>query len=459
MKPLWPHQTRYVQRCREAYRAGFRSMCLVLPTGAGKTILAVALAHGQLARGGKVLWLVHRIELAEQARDALRDAGIPAGIISPNHPRTHEAVQIASIETLIARNLVLPGITMLVIDECHHIMADTYIDVRRQYPGILVIGLTATPGRADGRGLKDAFDCMIAEVQPRELIALHEQNPAVGLVPVKVIGPAIAVNNAAAYPVDLYLARAKGRKAIAFTSTVKQAEDLAEAFRLAGIPARCVDGNMDATERADTLSDFRAGNLQVLTNVMVLTEGFDCREVSCVILASKVGSPVAYVQKTGRGMRCAPGKKDCLVLDLFGSSHELQMLPDSDREYSLEGTSVRAVKRELIEIIQCKSCGEWFSAGVFAGGKCPGCGWIKPSKPDPRVVHQEMIELQFERLSRPTDAVKVDWIKDQLARQRGGVGGILTAFYRKFHHYPNTAMREKSGFSQCQRAARERKSA
>jgi hypothetical protein len=94
---------------------------------------------------------------------------------------------------------------------------------------------------------------------------------------------------------------------------------------------------------------------------------------------------------------------------------------------------------------------------VFAGGRCPGCGWVKPSKPDPRVVHQEMIELQFERLSRPTDAAKVDWLKEQLARQRGRTGGILTGFHRRFHHYPNTAMREKSGFSQCQRAERERK--
>jgi len=435
-------------------------MCLVLPTGAGKTVLAVALAHGQLTRGGKVLWLVHRIELAEQARDALRDAGIPAGIISPNHPRTHEAVQIASIETLIARNLVLPGITMLVIDEAHHIMADTYIEVRRQYPGILVIGLTATPGRADGRGLKDAFDCMIAEVQPRELIALHEADPTVGLVPVKVIGPAIAVNNCAAYPVDLYRAKAAGRKTIAFTSTVKQAEDLAEAFRLAGIPARCVDGNMDSTDRASTLADFRAGKLQVLTNVMVLTEGFDCREVSCVILASKVGSPVAYVQKTGRGMRCAPGKRDCLVLDLFGSSHELQMLPDSDREYSLEGTSVRAVKRDMIEITQCKACGAWFSAGVFAGGQCPECGWIKPSKPNPAVVEREMNELKYANLSRSRDAAMVRFLQEELARQRGRTGGIRNRFNKKFHTWPNTAMLDASGFYEClrrEKAERERR--
>lgn len=449
---LWPHQLRYVDAARNHIRSGRRALLLVLPTGAGKTVLAVAICQAHFGRNGRILWIVHRKELIQQAADALRTAGVPCGIIAPWATRSFEPVRVASIQTLLARDQVLDGITMLVIDEAHHIVADTYLQVRRQYPGALVIGLTATPGRADNRGLGAAFDAMVAEVQPRELIASGT------LVPCRVIGPRTAVDKLCDYPVDAYRADCSGRQAIVFVGSVQYAADLAQSFSVAGIPARSIDGAMSDADREQTIDAFRSRRLLVLTSVMVLTEGFDAPETSAIILARKVGSEVAYIQMVGRGMRRAPGKKDCICLDLYGSSHALHILPDSDRAYSLEGKAVRrSPTDELIDLPQCPACGTFFECGMWSGGRCPSCGWCRPPKKNPAVAHQEKIELQESRLQRmPSQQRKVQWLTEQLLKRGGHTGGILVQFSRIFHHFPNHTLREQSGFN---KAARERKTA
>lgn len=451
-KPLRPYQRDAVEATIAHAKAGRRRICIAAPCGAGKTRIGVEVCARARAKHSRVLWLTHRQELIRQSHRALRDEGVEAGVIAPWAPRTFERIEVASIQTLTARDM-RPDADLLILDEAHHFASEEWIQVIRAYPKAVVVGLTATPSRSDGIGLGVIFNALVPVCQPKDLIA------AGNLVPATVIGPSVAVSNLAAYPVDFYRQHCENKKAVVFCSTIKEARDLAGLFTLAGIQAGCIDSQMDDTDRERCLEDYASGRVKVLTSVNVFLEGWDAPETFAVILARKMGSEVAYIQATGRAMRPFPGKTRCVIGDLYGSSHGLGILPASDRVYSLEGKGVAGVKRELIEITQCEACGEWFSAGVFAGGKCPGCGWIKPSKPDPRVVHQEMIELQFERLSRPDNAAKVQWLQEQLARQRGGVGGILTAFYRKFHHYPNTAMREQSGFNQCQRAARERRSA
>lgn len=458
---LRPYQTRYVQRSRELYAKGHRSILLVLPTGAGKTILAVALVQSLFGKGGRVLWIVHRAELIKQAAQALRKYGVPCGIIAPWSPRTYEAVQVASIQTLIAREQVLEGTTAMVIDEAHHIMADTYLKVRQQYPSALVFGLTATPGRADGRGLKGAFTAMVAEVQPRELIALNRVEPTMGLVPCRVLGPRAACDDLSDYPVDAYKQDCAGRPCIVFVGSVKYAGELAQSFCVAGVPARSIDGAMTDADRERVIQDFRAGLLKVLVSVQVLTEGFDAPETSAVILASKVLSEVTLVQKVGRAMRPAPwaGKTDCICLDLFGSCKALNLLPSSDRTYSLEGKAIkRSATGELLDLSQCPQCGSCFECGMWSGGRCPQCGWIRPPKKNPAVVKQERQEYLEGQLQTASGRNAVKWLQEQLAKRRGRTGGILIAFSKVFKRFPRGPERRESGFDKCiaiERAARE----
>lgn len=451
-KPLRPYQSAAVEATIAHAKQGRRRICIAAPCGAGKTRIGVEVCARARARNSRVLWLTHRQELIRQSRKALQNEGVQAGVIAPWTPRTFERIEVASIQTLTARDM-RPDADLLILDEAHHFASEEWIQVIKSYPKAVIVGLTATPSRSDGIGLGVIFNALVPVCQPRDLIATGN------LVPATVIGPSTAVGNLAAYPVDFYRQHCDGRKAVVFCSTIKEARDLAGLFGLAGIPAGCIDSQMEDTDRERCVEDYASGKVKVLTSVNVFLEGWDAPDTYAVILARRFGSEVAYIQATGRAMRPFPGKTRCIIGDLYGSSHNLGILPASDRVYSLEGKGVASVKDTLIEITQCKACGEWFPCAVFAGGRCPGCGWTRPSKPDPRVVHQEMIELQFERLSRPDGAEKVQWIKEQLARQRGNVGGILTGFHRKFHFYPNTAMREESGFNQCQRAARERRSA
>lgn len=462
---LRPYQTETVADVRTHFRAGKRAACVVLPTGAGKTITAVSIVQSAFAKQSKVLWVVHRWELISQAAEALRKNHVPCGIISPRAPRTYEAVQVASIQTLIARDH-RPEANIIIFDECHHLMADTYLQVRRDYPNAHVIGLTATPGRADGRGLAGAFDCLVARVQPRELIALNAFEPSQGLVPVTVIGPRTEVKNLCDYPVDAYRADCAGRPAIAFVGSVKEAERLAEAFSVAGIPSRSIDGTMSGDDRLRFVDDFRAGKFLVGVSVQVLTEGFDYPEVSAVILASRCGSEINYVQKTGRGMRPAPwaGKRNCIVLDLLGSSHTLHILPDSDRAYSLEGHAVRrSVSGELIDMPQCPRCGTCFECGMWSGGPCPKCGWVRAPKRNPAVVRQEKIELRENQLTRsPSMQSQVRWLQEELTKQHGRTGGLLIRFKRAFGRFPFAPQREQSGFNEClkrEKAEREHQAA
>jgi DNA repair protein RadD len=440
MKTLYPHQVRYVEAAREAYQKGFRSILLCLPTGAGKTILAVSLCLAQFGRGGRILWVVSRIELVKQAAEALREAGIPCGIISPNHPRTFEAVQVASIDTLVARDMVLPGITMLVYDECQHAVAPTYLRVRQQYANVLTIGLSATPSRTDGKGLGAAFDCLIAEIQPQELVDKGF------LVPVTVIGPEVAVNNPAAYPVDLYRRKCPGRQTIHFCASVKDAEEQARAFTVAGFPAKNVDGTMSADERDSSIEAYRSGRIKVLTNYLVLVEGFNVPETSCIIIGRKVRSESAYIQMTGRGMRLFPGKRDCLVLDLFGSSKALGILPTSPRSYSLDGKGVAVVKDKLQDMPQCPACGVFFTCGMWSGGRCPACGWVRPPKKNPAVREQKIVEYREHQVQTEAGKLKVEFLRMMLTfcrtqKKKDGTpykpGYASMQFERKFGRYPN----------------------
>lgn len=142
------------------YRQGRRAIVVVVPTGGGKTVLSTALISRHLAKriDGKALFVAHREELVSQAFDTLEAAGLECGVIQANPTRIYNPfrpVQVASTQTLISRKLVIEGVTMLVLDECHHYLSDRWCAIGDEYKkrGALVIGLTATPIRGDGRGL------------------------------------------------------------------------------------------------------------------------------------------------------------------------------------------------------------------------------------------------------------------------------------------------------------------
>jgi DNA repair protein RadD len=340
---LRPYQACAIDAVRAEIRGGKRAVCLVVPTGGGKTRIGAEIARGHAARGGSVLWLAHRTELVGQAADRLRAEGLAVGLIAAGVQADGAApIQVASIQTLIAR-AARPTATLLVLDEAHHYVADEWGDVAQHYASTFRIGLTATPERSDGKPLGDLFESLVAPVGVAELT---EQG---FLTPCEVLAPRRRLKRAmAGDPVERYIAVARGRRAIFFAASVEQAEELAERLLAAEIPAACIHGETPPSERASALDRFVRGELVALTNVFVLTEGTDLPPAEVCVLARGFSNASTYLQCVGRVLRPSPGKSGAIVLDLCGVSRTFGV-PADEREYSLEGKAIRLRGRTVSE--------------------------------------------------------------------------------------------------------------
>ncbi len=230
---LRPYQRAALDAVRVHYRAGKRRILLVCPTGGGKTATASELVRSWCTKtpGARAVWASHRSELRDQAAETLTRAGCDVGHSGADAGRP---VQVVSLQGVLARGET-PAAGLVIADESHHFVgAPEWGRFLFAYPEALVVGLTATPERADGRGLGEFFEVLHVVAQPRELVAAGH------LVDCEIIRPGRvqAPGHLAQRPVDAYVQHAKGRRNIVFASTVKHAQEFAADFLMAGIQAR-----------------------------------------------------------------------------------------------------------------------------------------------------------------------------------------------------------------------------
>jgi superfamily II DNA or RNA helicase len=386
MLALRDYQTAIVDGLRSELRAGKRRLVAVAPTGAGKTVIASHIMASAAAKGSRVLFLAHRAELIDQCSRKLDACGVAHGRIVAGGSYDGQAVQVASIPTL-ARRKDVPGADLVVVDECHHVCAKSWASVVKRYDRAALLGLTATPFRLDGRGLKEHFDALVARVGIQDLIAMgHLVPPVVYTQPgpdlrgVRRVGGDFAQGQLATRvdqprlvgDVVRHWARlALDRTTVAFCCTVQHAEHVAAAFSAAGIPAASVDGATPAAEREGRLADLASGKIKVLTNVAILTEGWDLPRCGAVILARPTQSRALYLQMVGRGLRTDAGKDDCLVLDHAGNTLRHGFVTDPIA-YSLEGLEAQGAAPS---VRLCPQCAAALKAGTQT---CPLCGYAFP---------------------------------------------------------------------------------
>lgn len=364
---LRDYQTQAIEHLRALYGQGKKSPCLIMPTGAGKTPTAAAIIKAALGKGKRVGVLAGRLELLGQAVNKLKEAGVDDVrlIQAENDTGASSPVFVASAQTFASKRWAgaLPDADLLVVDECQHLKARTWLDIAGHYP--VRLGLTATPERGDGSPLGDVLDSLVVGATVKQLTDLGH------LVRCRVYAPSTILDTRtlAQEPVNAYLSKCAGSKCVVFAGTVEHAARIAESFRARGIPCEHVAGSM--RNRPDVIARFVAGEFRVLVNVALLIEGFDDPAIESTIFARRFTHAGSYLQAIGRILRPSPGKAIATVVDLCGSAL-VHGTPDLERTYSLEGKAISRADR--IAIRQCPACG-----GVFAAAdRCAYCAFEIP---------------------------------------------------------------------------------
>jgi superfamily II DNA or RNA helicase len=395
---LRPRQKLFVERSLSAL--GTRDNTLsVASTGFGKTLALSAVVGQRIGdSAAKACVLAHRDELTAQNREKFGrvNPAVTTSVVDATSKSWGGQVTFAMVPTLAReRNLAgMPKLDLLVIDEAHHAVADSYrriIDhVRDANPDARIFGVTATPNRGDKKGLRAVFDNVADQVRLGELIASgHLVPPRTFVIDVGVQDKLRAVRKTVSdfdmsevaeimdrAPITEEVIRhwqekATDRPTVVFCSTVAHAAHVAEAFNAAGISAGLIHGDLPGEERRNILAAFACGEIRVITNVAVLTEGWDHPPTSCVVLLRPSSYKSTMIQMVGRGLRTVdptehPGvvKTDCVVLD-FGTSSLTHGTLEQDVD--LEGKTTCGEAPSKI----CPSC----KADIpLASRECPICG-------------------------------------------------------------------------------------
>lgn len=393
---LRPYQSRAIEACRAAYLEGARRLLLVLPTGAGKTVCFSHIAAAHLAQPNRrVLILTHRQELVTQAVRTLSRVGVRAGtayagrITDPDAPALVGLVDTLRLAPSVLRRFAP---TLTVVDEAHHGPAETWMDVLADCPTVL--GVTATPSRLDGKPLGHVFDRLVVGATVAELQALGH------LVPCEVLTYKGRARADAAHAIAEH---AQDRRAVVvYCNTVKAAKALA-----AQVGGECVHGQLSEADRQAILGRYARGETRILTNCMVLTEGWDEPVTDCIVVDRGCSSAALWLQMVGRGLRPAAGKQNCLVLDTRGAVYK-HGLPEEDRVYSLDGDPIKRADATC-PIRQCDECGCVSPGGVQ---ECPRCGYRWPLPVPKRAEKVRLLSPEEEaRL-----ALRREWYREEARR-------------------------------------------
>jgi DNA repair protein RadD len=399
---LRPYQTDVIAKIEAAVKAGARRIILVAPTGSGKTVIAAEIAKRAVDQHHYVLFLAHRREIITQTRDKLIANGLSPGIVQAGlekELRPQANVQVCSIQTLWARamrskSMPLPPGTVLIVDEAHHSRANTYQKIIAAYPDAVLYGLTATPCRGDGRGLGNIFDTMIECPQVAELIVggYLVKSKVYAPVPEDIAkgvktqsGDYIISQLAGRMNTDQLVGdivthwhkHGENRATVVFGVDVAHSVHIKDEFVRAGARAEHLDGETSQGERDAILARLRSGETQVVSNCMVLTEGFDCPDIGCIILARPTKQMGLFRQMIGRGLRPAPGKTDVVILDHSGAvfrhglpeDHVVWTLKEDQRAENPTQTKRKA--GEAPKLRECPKC-----QVLITKPPCPGCGWV-----------------------------------------------------------------------------------
>ena len=384
---LRPYQNDLVEQVRKAWRDGFKAPCIVLGCGGGKSCIVAEIARRTTWNGKRVLFLVHRRELVDQIFRTFVRWGV-----------LMDLCEIGMVQTFTRRLNKLRKPALIITDENHHSLAQSYKRIYEHFSDVPRVGVTATPVRLNGDGLGDVNDKLIIGVSTKWLIENHCLAPydyyapdiadltglhtKMGEYVTSDIEKAMIKKAVFGDVIRYYKQLADGKKAVCYCSSIRHSEKTAEAFRQSGISAAHIDGSTPKQERDKIIADFRNGEITVLCNVDLISEGFDVPDCECAILLRPTHSLTLYIQQSMRCMRYKPGKR-AVIIDHVGN-YARHGMPDDDREWTLEKkkrNKIQQEKEQATKVLQCPECFFTFSPEMLDGRKvCPHCGYMFPNK-------------------------------------------------------------------------------
>ena len=453
---------------------------IVMPTGSGKTHVATAIIQERRAAGQRMLVLAHTREIVGQTSEKLLAHGIDHGLIQAGQtPELGKQIQVASIQTLWSwamrtRRISLPPADLLVIDECQHAPAWSWQKIIASYPNAPLIGLTATPCRADGRGLGGIFNAIVECPQVAELIEqkhlvktrvyapvdpdLKGVETCVGDYVASQLAERMDRDNLIGDIVSHWHRYGEHRRTVAFAVNVPHSLHICEEFARSGVKAEHINGSTPKPDRDAALARLASGETKVVTNCMVLTEGWDLPEVSCCILARPTKKMGLYRQMVGRVLRPAPGKMNAIVLDhsgavfLHGFVEDYVAWPlEPDIRATSPAHASRLSRYKTLPLLECTECG----CIRVAGQPCAACGFL-PKRPSEPIVFAEgdlaLVDRQrrtAQPVSDPNERMRwyaeLLWIEQERGYRRG---------YAK-HKYREKFAAEPHGYLQPREASPE----
>ena len=325
-----------------------RSVMVQMPTGTGKTHLLAAIVREFLCGSGSRVWIVaHRRELVEQIEETVSRYGMG---------REDGSVRVMSIQWLSRNRKIVNGQPdLIVIDEAHHALAETYRELWKSYPEARKLGMTATPCRLNRKGFTDLFDTLItswsiaefigrgwlssfdyvsirANSREQRLVDSLKKRGADGDYQVKEMNAVLNRETGIRQLYESVRRYAAGKKGIVYAVSIAHARQIAAYYSLHGVESVAIDSRTPALERKELVEDFRRGKISVLVNVDIFSEGFDCPDVEFVQLARPTLSLAKYLQQVGRGLRKSGDKESCMLIDNVGL-HRIFGLPVRERDW------------------------------------------------------------------------------------------------------------------------------
>ena len=427
---LRPYQQQAREHIHAEWENGHTRTLLVLPTGTGKTIVFASVAADQVRAGDRVLILAHRGELLEQAADKLqRSTGLVSAVEKAESTCLDSwfRVVVGSVQTLqrTARLERFPQdyFGTIIIDEAHHAITDGYRRILDYFSGAKVLGVTATPDRGDMRNLGEVFDSLAFEYKLTDAIKegylckiMAQTIPLqLDITSVTMSGGDYAVGDLGT-ALDPYLEqiaaemarRCKSRKTVVFLPLIKTSQKFRDLLNAKGFRAAEVNGQSD--DRRQVLADFDAGKYNVLCNSMLLTEGWDCPSVDCVVVLRPTKVRSLYSQMVGRGTRLSPGKTDLLLLDFLWMTDKHELCRPADLV-----CEDRTVARQMTEHLAETGCPEDIEEAAAQASE------------DVVAQREEALAKQLEE-QRRKKAKLVDPLQYEMSIQAEDLAGYVPAF-------------------------------